>query len=515
MRKPPLCPPMTTQLLSCLMILACCFSTSGCGRSPTVATPPKSAKNGPANPEPKKSIEPPSEATEDSQFAGTVAAADVSNANAAEVKSEAPPPAVQQIHRPADSRPVRDDAELAKRGFVKLTSDRFILYSDLPKEALADLPDAISQLYNVLEIYFGRLPPAFSGKPYQMTGYLMGDVERFRAAKILAEGPAQPHEGWYLGDEFWWNRQATSYYTKHLMLHEATHCFVHVMPAVDCPPWYVEGMAELFGTHYRDEKGEYHFGSFPDTPERSPGWGRVSVLQDEIAAGRMPTVEQVLAYQFDDFSKLPPYAWSWALCHFLNTHPRYQVPFQTLAKRMMSGGFRQNWTELFQPVLPDLRDEWLLYGSQIQYGHDIKRSVIEFQPGNEFSSTSRSQEVIIAAARGWQSSRVKVIANHKYRIRATGRFTLATTTKPWISEAQGISIRYFDGQPLGRLLGSIRPEPTGDASNRDILKLLPLGPDTTFLALHSGTLYLRLNDAWNELADNSGEVSVEIQPAGE
>ena len=423
---------------------------------------------------------------------------------------------VQRIHRPKDTRPRRDDLKLAEHGFVKVKSDRLILYSDLPLkdlEDLEDLPDAVGQLYVLLEAYFGPLPPPDGeNKPYQMTGYLMEDAQRFRDAGILTEGPAQPHEGWYLGDEFWWNRQATPYYTRHLMLHEATHCFMHVMPSAKCPPWYVEGMAELFGTHLRDDKGKYLFGIMPESSDRCPGWSRVSVLQDEVAAGRLPSVDQIFAYQFDDYAKLPPYAWSWALCHFLNTHPKYQPPFRELARHMMDGGFHQHFeTLLLRPHGADLRDEWLLFASQIQYGHNIEGSAIKFRQGKELPATGKSPMIEIGAGGGWKSSHVKLTAGKKYRVRATGRFTVAVTTKPWISEPQGISIRYFAGQPLGRLMGTIRPEPVASSDNRDILKLIPLGPDTTFVAPHAGTLFLRLNDAWNELGDNAGEVQVEVE----
>lgn len=483
--------------------LLVCVTLAGCNGSPPVkANPQSTAKKAKA-----KIAKPPALTGQDEP-----AQTEPSKIEPAATPDDAKQ--VQQIRRPDDRRPTRDDTKLAEQGFVKVRSDRLILYSDLPEKELEGLPDAVAQLVTLLEAYFGPLPPDPDNRRYQMTGYLMADAQRFRDAGILTEGPAQPHEGWYLGNEFWWNQQATPYYTRHLMLHEATHCFMHVMPAVDCPPWYVEGMAELFGTHYRDEKGKYLFGIMPDSSDRCPGWARVNVLQEQIAAGNLPSIDQIMAYEFDDYAKLPPYAWSWALCHFLNTHPRYQIPFRELAKQMMDGGFVKLGEQLFLPYKSDLRDEWLLFASQIQYAHDIERSVINFQSGTEIDSSRKPATVKILADRGWQSAQVKLTAGHKYRVRATGRFTLATTTKPWISEAQGISIRYFAGQPLGRLLGLIRPEPPAEPGNREILNLFPLGPDTTFVAAHSGTLYLRLNDAWNQLADNSGEVQVEVELVG-
>ena len=44
-----------------------------------------------------------------------------------------------------------------------------------------------------------------------------------------------------------------------------------------------------------------------------------------------------------------------------------------------------------------------------------------------------------------------------------------------------------------------------------MLKLITLGKQQRFQAPVSGTLYLRLNDAWNSLSDNRGEVRVNIR----
>ena len=42
---------------------------------------------------------------------------------------------------------------------------------------------------------------------------------------------------------------------------------------------------------------------------------------------------------------------------------------------------------------------------------------------------------------------------------------------------------------------------------------IPLGADNMFTAPADGRLYLRCNDAWTELADNSGEIEVVLRRA--
>ncbi|HEY1067719.1 MAG TPA: hypothetical protein VGE52_16465, partial [Pirellulales bacterium] len=81
--------------------------------------------------------------------------------------------------------------------------------------------------------------------------------------------------------------------------------------------------------------------------------------------------------------------------------------------------------------------------------------------------------------------------------------------KPWISEANGVSIRYYHGRPLGLLLGAIRPESLGEGKT-PLVSPLEIGLGATLTPDETGVLYLRVNDSSAELADNQGELEVNI-----
>ncbi|NOX54681.1 MAG: hypothetical protein GXP27_09630 [Planctomycetes bacterium] len=82
-------------------------------------------------------------------------------------------------------------------------------------------------------------------------------------------------------------------------------------------------------------------------------------------------------------------------------------------------------------------------------------------------------------------------------------------------EPNGVTIRYCRGRPLGLLLATIRREPPlPDASEETMLREIPVGTHATVTAFASGTLYLRVNDFWSELADNSGGLEITIRLAG-
>jgi hypothetical protein len=84
--------------------------------------------------------------------------------------------------------------------------------------------------------------------------------------------------------------------------------------------------------------------------------------------------------------------------------------------------------------------------------------------------------------------------------------------KPWVSEANGVSIRYSRGRPLGQLQASVLGKSNGDAPpGSSMLREVALGNEAVFEAVNSGTLYLRINDDWGELADNRGSLSVTVE----
>ena len=62
------------------------------------------------------------------------------------------------------------------------------------------------------------------------------------------------HQRHFDRPEFWLYDQPTAYYRRHLMLHEGTHVFMVSFLGGCGPGWYMEGTAELFGTHRLDEQ---------------------------------------------------------------------------------------------------------------------------------------------------------------------------------------------------------------------------------------------------------------------
>jgi hypothetical protein len=417
------------------------------------------------------------------------------------------------VYRPDDRRPQFDEAALRAVGIHRYESKQLRLYTDIDVEFAKPLPAMIDAAYDAFTAYFGPMPPSRAGDEFQMTGYLIGDERRFRETGLIPENLPPIEHGRHRRNEFWLREQPYDYYRRHLLIHEATHCFMTYMPENQAPVWYLEGMAEMFGTHRKLPDGSWQFAVMPTSPEEFAGFGRVTLLRQKVAAGSGRTLPKVFGFAAEEFLDPEPYAWSWAACWFLDQHPRYSARFRELGKHQQPRAFATVFDALMTEGGRDLATEWMLFITNFQYGYDVSRAAIAFQSGTSLKAgDERTAEIV--ADRGWQSTRIRLEPNQRYEMTTTGQITLAQQPKPWVSKADGISFRYFRGHPLGKLLACVRDE-TGPAGGSDdtMLRVVPIGSRGEITSPVAGTLYLRLNDSWSELADNTGKVSVTVAPS--
>ena len=146
------------------------------------------------------------------------------------------------------------------------------------------------------------------------------------------------------------NDQPHDYYRRHLLLHEATHCYMQAMggTTIDVPLWYLEGMAELFATHALDAAGRPTFRVLPEQPEEFVGFGRIEMIRQDIDQERPPDDGRALG------AHLPPlpqaqsaYAWSWAICLLGDRNPHYHDRFQQLGPALSGRRIRRSPSRTF------------------------------------------------------------------------------------------------------------------------------------------------------------------------
>jgi hypothetical protein len=412
----------------------------------------------------------------------------------------------------AARRPRReiDEARAAAAGIRKLIGQRLVLFTDIAADPHVDeLPDVFDAAFPQWCEHLGLDPGAHAD--WRMRGFLVKDRARFEAAGLWPTDLPQFLNGYTLGNEFWLYNQSSDYYRRHLMLHEGVHGVMFSLQRSSGPAWYMEGVAELLGTHHWSN-GRLSLPYFPASPADVPKLGRIEIVQTQFKAGNAKYLRDVLALENRNYLDNEPYAWSWAAAAFLHGHPAYRDRFRALLKRRARGGLNDGLKQLYSDDARRLGEEWQVFIGELAHGYDFQRTKLDFTPARAAPEADKPAKASIAADQGWQNTGLRLEAGRRYKLTATGRYTLAAVPKPWISEPGGVTIRYHRGLPLGIVLAVVRPEEP-QAGPSPFFNPQVIGTGATIEPQQTGTLYLRINDFAGELADNSGtaEVTVSVE----
>jgi len=407
--------------------------------------------------------------------------------------------------------PALDEGKIRAAGIRKLAGKTIALYTDLPVGAeVEELPRVFDAAVAAWCQYFAVDAAKVAG--WRIVGCVIGDRARFEGAGLCpASVPQFPH-GYSSGSQLWLNEQPSGYYRRHLLLHEGTHCFMQRWLGGAGPPWYMEGMAELLGTH-RWQDGRLTLGVMPLTKDEVPYWGRVKIVKDELAAGRGMSLIDVLRYDSRAHLRTEPYGWCWAAAAFFDQHPLTKEAFRALQADTSdwSVEFSKRFYDRLKDRWPEISEDWQLFVHEIDYGYDVARAAVVRKPAAALPVSGGS--ITVAADRGWQASGFRVQAGQEYRLTASGRFEIKSDGQHWPCEAGGVSIRYAGGHPLGMLLavvGDLEGEPP---AKTPLASPQPIGLAGTLQPERSGTLYLKINEPAGGLADNSGSLAVRLTPA--
>lgn len=405
----------------------------------------------------------------------------------------------------------RDSARAA--GLRQLQSRYLTLYTDLP-----DLPEFsdISDLPRLFDLavpqwcqYF-QVPVEQLGE-WRITGYLMKDPQRFRASHALPEDLPPFLHGYQRAHEIWLYEQSSSYYRRHLLLHEGTHAFMATLRGGIGKPWFAEGLAELLGTH-RWQDDQLQLAYVPRSNDEVPLWGRVKILQEDYRSGQGRTLNQIFQYDDRAHRVVEPYGWCWAAALFFDRHPATQLVFRRLARQTPTLGseLAERLQQELRPVWLELQEDWQLLVAEADYGYDVARAAIVRQPTAPLPASGGTVKLVVD--RGWQSTGWQLTAGQSYRIRARGRYQIAQSPEVWECEPNGITLTYHQQMPAGIVQAAIRPDQWEANRLTPLARPISVGLERILDAPVSGTLYIRINEPSGRLADNRGDFLVRVEP---
>jgi hypothetical protein len=224
----------------------------------------------------------------------------------------------------------------------------------------------------------------------------------------------------------------------------------------------------------------------------------------------MAALDDVLALPPGNHRLLSDYATSWAAVVLLARHPAYATSFAELERGPLGPDFNARLTAMPGYDARRAARDFDALTDDLDYGYDFARSAIDWTAGPLLAGPHRAD---VAAGRGWQNAGITLAKDRRYALRASGRCTLGRIGDTTIeTEAAGISLDWYRGRPLGRLLAAQWVESPPDRG-RPRFVVLGEGAAATIAAATDGPLFLKLNEPPGDLADDAGALAFEIQPA--
>ncbi len=396
-------------------------------------------------------------------------------------------------------------------GFQRVTGEYIDVITDMPlSDDLQELPAVFDAAVPLWCAEFGV--DLKDVKTWHVEAFIMLDRERFEAAGFIPdEVPKFPY-GFQYGNQVWVTEQPSAYYRRHLLIHEGTHWFMNRRFLNNGPPWLMEGIAEWLGTH-RWEDGKLTLGIIPRDRQDVPYWGRISVIQNQLAEGTAPSLETILRYGNTAHQQAEAYAWSWAVVLFLKHHPDTSKFFQRLLQQpMRSDGTMTRWLFVrMRDRWPNVRQDWIAYVTELEYGYDLTRGMLRTSTASDLLG-NEEVKMVIEADRSWQPAGVRVTANTTLNITAEGTYTVGQQPSPWICEPDGVTLEYYRGEPLGKLMMGVIAPIDEESPVSSLLSVIPIGRGGTITVPRDGQLFFRINETNGGLADNSGQLTIVIAP---
>jgi len=418
-------------------------------------------------------------------------------------------PAWSAVETRVEVGPLVDRARRA--GLRVIESRRLALVTDRPVrdgDGVESLPAIFDQAFDAWCEHYAI--DADSLPEWRACGCLVVDRERFRAAGLLPDAIPEFANGFCDRNQFWMLDQSNPDYRRHLLLHEGVHAFTFTVRALAAPPWYTEGIAEYLATHRLD--------ATPDGPRFVPTpvparagdveqLGRIEQLRALRRAAHAPSLADIFALPARDHQAITDYAASWAAVVLLDQHPAHATAFAAAERGPLDAGLTARLRS--QPGFdePRARRDFDALTDGIDYGYDVHREAIEWSPGRPLTAPASTT---VVAGRGWQNSGLQLVKGECYMLSAHGRCRLGAIAGTVIeTEPDGISLEWYRGRPVGRLLAAQWVESPADGG-RPRFVVLAEGAEGRLTADVNGPIYLRVNEPPGELSDDEGSFEVEI-----
>lgn len=365
-------------------------------------------------------------------------------------------------------------------------SRNFLVHTDLPPEEAEDLLKRLEVMLTIISKYWGAPNRA------TIELYVVKDLANWPPGVLHPAGQQSIQQGGGLTitsvttlNGLKARAKATVYATADhgTPQHEAVHAYCGQNFGETGPTWYSEGMAEM-GNYWRVSDSSVEL---PDVV--------LQYLQESDPKPLLAIVDNT-DQTGDSWQN---YAWRWALCHMLANNGNYASRFRPLGLNLLLGK-PDSFERTYGPSAKEIEFEYHFFLTHLENGMRADLVTWDWKAVFKPAPKGRNLAATVQANRGWQPSRLRVEAAQQYRIVATGS---------WKTAKDGGDLTADGGDDgKGKLLGVVF-----DPVTYTLGEPFDLGADVTFTPPADGHLYLRCNDGWGELEENSGKVAVQLSAA--
>lgn len=263
--------------------------------------------------------------------------------------------------------------------------------------------------------------------------------------------------------------------------HEAVHAYCHQNFGRTGPTWYAEGMAEL-GKYWRDKD---------ESVQLDP-----HVLK-YLTTSELKQLTEITASGQQTGDGWQNYAWRWALCQLLSTNPNYSSRFKPLGMGLLNNQ-KTRFEDVYGPMGKEISFEYEFFLKHLTQGYRCDLCAWDWKTKCTRLRGTGTAQVKVSANRGWQCSRVMLKSGDRISYSTTGE---------WMVEKESDAIG-ADGieSGKGRLVGVL-------FKDYELSEPFDLGTSGEYVAAAEGNLFVRCQDEWGDLANNSGAITVKFKVA--
>lgn len=370
-------------------------------------------------------------------------------------------------------------------------SKNFLVHTDLSPVEAKDLLERLEKMLTIISTYWG-IP---NRKVIEC--YVVKDIANWPPGSLHPGGAQSVSNGGgvtigrtsYRGNKLV-SATAIVYATadRGTPQHEAVHAYCTQNFGRTGPVWYSEGMAEM-GHNWKalPKKGEPLAVDCP------------AYVVNYIKSSEPQSLNEIVNTKSNSGDSWQNYCWRWALCHLLATNPNYSARFRPLGLGLLTKK-PVSFNQTYGAMAREISFEYLFFLKHFDQGFRCDLCEWDWKTKFKKPKSVRAAPVKIDAGKGWQASRTLVESGVEYQYSTEGE---------WKTSNDGDMVKANGAQNgIGRLAGIVLFE--NESGDYELSEEFELGETGSFTAPASGKLFLRCRDAWHELSDNRGKVTVKI-----